>query len=494
MGDDTLQAGIGRIGSARMASERRPVVLFGIAHAGFLRNCESVIGRLCDAGVDVRVHCSKPHESITLDDYELERRSPGTLEIAIADGAGTSSSRWAARARVARDILHYSGRRYEHADDLRRRFSELQKSEVIADRWLEWFRRLCARDAPRIKAIADTFFAWVDGRIPPNDVSVRLIDDVRPDLVIVTPLVNFASREVDLVKAARRRGIPTLLAVASWDNLTNKGLLKIQPDHVAVWNHAMAREAEELHHVHPGHIWITGAPLFDQWFTRTPSRDRTMFCRALGLKPKRPLVVYLCSSLAIAGTDEYQIVKAWIAAIHKSDDALLARASILVRPHPMALRGWVKMLPQPTPRIAWRHAAAIWPTQPTHATTAESRADFFDTLYHADALVALNTSAMIEAAILRKPVLTFLGHDKVASQTGNLHFQHLEDGGFVSVARDLAEHERQLASVLHDPGSVGPACKRFVRQFVQPDGDKVPPSAMLARRILDLVGKGATVA
>src|SRR5439155_9111413 len=51
----------------------------------------------------------------------------------------------------------------------------------------------------------------------PADRSARLcVDQQRPDLVLVTPLVDFASSQVDYVKAARARGIPSGLCVASW--------------------------------------------------------------------------------------------------------------------------------------------------------------------------------------------------------------------------------------------------------------------------------------
>jgi hypothetical protein len=305
---------------------------------------------------------------------------------------------------------------------------------------------------------------------------------LHPACVVVSPLVNFASREVDVVKAAKRLGIPTLLAAASWDNLTNKGRIQIQPDRIAVWNEAMRREAVELHGAVPDRVHITGAPVFDRWFDAAPTVDRAAFCRRLGFDPARPIIVYLCSSFSIAGT-ERGITRHWLHTI--AAHPALRDAQVLVRPHPMALNGWTKVVAGAgDDGVAHWHGAVLWPLRPTHPTTPATRAEFFDSLYHADAIVGLNTSAMIEAAILRKPVLTFLEHAKRESQTGNLHFRHLESGGFLSVASTLAEHAEQLAAALERPPSTADACDRFVADFVRPLGRARRAADELVRLIL----------
>jgi hypothetical protein len=44
------------------------------------------------------------------------------------------------------------------------------------------------------------------------------------------PLVTFESYQTDYVKAAHRLGIPVIFIPFSWDNLTNKGLMRVLPD------------------------------------------------------------------------------------------------------------------------------------------------------------------------------------------------------------------------------------------------------------------------
>ncbi len=447
-------------------------------HAGFFRNFEKVIEQLLANGVDIHVHFSRKHKTISMGDYYLPAlEANGRLTYSICKVYLSSAE----RVRIIRDILQYSRRAYNHATNLHNRFYKLQKTELLSKEEYLHLRKIFALIPNFLKDTVDWFFEKKDEKIPVDLRVVDMIKKINPDYVIVTPLVNFASREIDLVKVARSLGIPTLLATASWDNLTSKGRIKIQPDHVAVWNRQMEKEATELHGVPAKHIWITGAPPFDYLFELKPSRDRKEFCHFLGFKPTHPIIVYLCSSESVAGKDECRFIKHWKRTCYRGG---FKKANILVRPHPMALRGWHKLLQGVSSDVAEKWGLKIWPFQTKHPVTDEKRADFFDTLYHADAVVGLNTSAMIEAAILGKPILTILEHDVTESQTGNLHFQYLTKGGFMYQAKDMEEHVCQLSTVIENPEGVAEACKRFVMDFVRPYGMEVNASEQLTSMII----------
>jgi hypothetical protein len=63
----------------------------------------------------------------------------------------------------------------------------------------------------------------VEQVIPTPAAIEAFIRGAQPDLVLVTPLVELGSQQVDYVKAARRLGVRSAHCVASWDNLTSKG-------------------------------------------------------------------------------------------------------------------------------------------------------------------------------------------------------------------------------------------------------------------------------
>ena len=102
--------------------------------------------------------------------------------------------------------------------------------------------------------------------------------------MLVTPLVTDCSPQVDVVKSAQRIGVPAALCVASWDHLTTKGLIRVEPDLIAIWNEEQRAEAIEYHGASAERLLVTGAQPFDKWFERRPT-SREEFWRRLDCVP-----------------------------------------------------------------------------------------------------------------------------------------------------------------------------------------------------------------
>jgi hypothetical protein len=288
--------------------------------------------------------------------------------------------------------------------------------------------------------------------------------------VIVSPLIDPGSDQVEFVKAARHLGIPSGAAIASWDNLSSKGLIRLDPDRVFVWNETQVREAEELHGVPRGSAIATGAPRFDPWFERQPSREAAAFVSEVGLDPSRPFLLYLCSSAFIA-PDEPPFVAGWLARVQGDDE--LGSLGVLVRPHPQNAVGWAE--------VELPGKAVVWPRAGANVDDEQSRADFYDSLAHCTAVVGANTSALIEAAIAGKAVYSIT--DATFGET--LHYEYLRsaNGGFLHEASNLDEHIEQLRAHLRDASSDAERTRRFVESFVRPRGLEARATEILADEI-----------
>ena len=149
---------------------------------------------------------------------------------------------------------------------------------------------------------------------------------------------------------------------------------------------------------------------------------------------------------------------------------------MLIRPHPFNVEGWQ------TTDFADLGPVAIFPNARFTPSADSARTSFFDSLYYASAIVGVNTSAMVEAAILGKPVLSLMTGEFAATQQGTLHFHYLlpENGGFLRVARSLDEHVVQLTSALRNPDVSRAETESFVRSFLRPRGLDVPCTPLLA--------------
>ena len=115
-------------------------------------------------------------------------------------------------------------------------------------------------------------------------------------------------------------------------------------------------------------------------------------------------------------------------------------------------------------------------------------------LAEADAVVALNTSAEIEAAIADRPVVTFRAGPEAAGQEGSLHFKYLleQEGGFALDAPTLEDHVQKLSAVVR--GEYDPAPLRdFVERFVRPAGLEYAVAPQVASTVLELTTVGTAV-
>jgi hypothetical protein len=328
--------------------------------------------------------------------------------------------------------------------------------------------------APARAAAAAAALAALEEQLPPDSGVLEFMREQRPDVVLVTPLVLAGSRQVDVVKAARMLRVPSALLVYSWDNLSNKGLIHVQPDRVYVWNEVQRREAAELHGVPYERAIATGAPRWDAFFARTPSESREEFLRSHGLDPGEPLILYLGSSSAVC-PDETLVIERWLDAIRRSDGRLRT-ANVLVRPHPREAVMWSGWAPD-DPRVAMIR-------QPRQADQA-----LYDELFHANGAVGLNTSAQIEAGIVGTPIFTFAAGSLAPGQAGSLHFRYLlgDEGGSVTFASTLEEHVEQLERALAGHADAA-ALRGFVERFVRPRGLDLAASPILADEIEALAG------
>ena len=437
-------------------------ILFFIHNVSKTRHFDRVLEELADRGHTIvlaaarqqnrPLHLPKP---LALANRRLIAHGlPGRIEMTACPVHRVDAWEHVAPAlRHARDHLRFCDPRYAHAAKLERRSAAnaptgwpqlLQRRPWLARHW-----RLVSRA-----------LALAEAAIPSEKLFDLFIAYERPDLVLVTPLVDYGSYQTDYVKSAHRMGVPVVFVPFSWDNLTNRGLVRVEPDRVLVWNDIQKQEAVELHGVSPERVVVTGAPRFDEFFAMRPSSTREEFCARSGLDPAVPFLLYLCSSEFVA-PGEVAFVERWIAHLREAADAGVRGCGILVRPHPAHVKPWRGVELSGFPNVA------VW----TDKETMNGDRGLYDSLYHSVAVVGLNTSAMIEAGILGKPVFTLMPDEFAGGQEETLHFHYLRaaNGGLLNEASTFDEHVSQLAGALRG-GTAGERALAFVERFVRPRG------------------------
>ncbi|MEQ1757983.1 MAG: hypothetical protein ABL986_06655 [Vicinamibacterales bacterium] len=438
-------------------------ILFVLASPEYLRYFDSTLSELAERGhsVSIGVNWLRERKHARLHELISDPR------IEILGQIPARSDVWTKTARAVRGGFDYA--RYLHPT-LAEASALRERARRKAVKAAPLLIGLLEREASLPSATLERIYAWLralESAIPVNSTLVGFLRKQRPDLVVVSPLVDFVSMQVDLIRAAHALGIPTTLSVASWDNLTNKGHLRVVPDAVTVWNAYQREEAVSLHGIPVERISVTGAQLFDRWFERQPSQRRELFCSTVGLPTDLPIVLYTASSIFIARSEqEVPFVRRWLTALRQEGGPGVRDAAVLIRPHPFNGVAWE------TADFSDLAPVAIWPRARYTPASELSRDGFFDSLYYSDAVVGINTSAMIEASILRKPVLSLRTSDFAGTQDGTLHFRYLlpENGGFLRIASTVGEHLAQLADVLANPNETRQQLDRFVASFIRPMG------------------------
>jgi hypothetical protein len=465
-------------------------ILFFLYHAGYLRHYGEPVRLLAQEGHVVHLGFTVVEKDAG--DRVLAERLAAEFPGQVTFGAAPTRRRWdgwrrtSVVVRAFTDLARYIDPRYADAPALRERMAAKIKRQLLAGRADPLTTRLLTRAVDKLSVRTDAatgqrllrFLRLAEHAIPTSTVIDAFMREWKPDAVLVTPLVEYTSNQVDYLKSARKLGIPTAACIASWDNLTNKGLLRFTPDRVLVWNEIQRRELEELHGVDADRAIVTGGQKFDAWFAMQPTRDADAHRRHVGLPAGRRYLLYVCSSQFIA-PDEVSFVRRWVAALRASGDPTVRELAVLVRPHPQNAEQWAG--------VDLGDGGAIWPRGPhMWPDRDDQRADFYDSVHHSAAVVGINTSAMIDAAIIGRNVLSVLDPAFAATQTGTLHFHYLlrEHGGFLTVADSLDQHVSQIAQVVDTVEDE--QLREFVISFVRPHGLDRPVAPLVAAAILEV--------
>ena len=432
-------------------------IFFLMKKSGYLRNYASLVRLLAARGHQVQLGFLKidgifPRTAI---DKEV-KDNPGVSYI-IPPKRIWLWKKPAEFIRILQTYLRFLDPHYSNAYKLRARAAAMLPRPVS---WL--VKAIVGHNRKRIWA-AVKFLRMIEHSIPLDPYIVKYFNSNRPDILLVTPLIDLRVSQLDWLKCARALGIKTGLCVASWDNLSNKSLIQIEPDAVFVWNEIQRQEAVEYHHIPLTKIIITGAQCYDRLFARRPSTSAEEFRKKVGLPGKGLFLLYLCSSGFIA-PQEVDFVTQWINRLRESADPGLNKIGVLVRPHPQNADQWHDV------DFSDHDNVALYPRRGANPIHGSSLNDFFDSIYHSSATIGINTSPMIESGILNKPVLTVLTPQFRDTQNGTIHFHHLVDGGLLNVSHNLDEHLEQLNRVLADRVFYQARIKDFIQSFVRPHG------------------------
>jgi hypothetical protein len=257
-------------------------------------------------------------------------------------------------------------------------------------------------------------------RVAPRAASLALVDRVRPDVVFCPTLVHDGS-DVEILKAARARGVPIAAFAATWDTLTSKGCFVVPPDALLVWGEENRRHAVAYHGLAEARVFPTGAPHLDVYGAAWPAEPRERFLGARGIDPAKRVVLFAGTTISY-WEDEPGQLRALSAAITSGE---LKDCVVWYRPHPRrAGRDVTAIGALPGVHVDDQAVRQKREGASSYSTRPEDLAHYRNLMEASEVVVAAFSTMILEAALLGKPSLV-VGFDLDAGAPARL-FQHAE--------------------------------------------------------------------
>ena len=117
----------------------------------------------------------------------------------------------------------------------------------------------------------------------------------------------------------------------------------------------------------------------------------------------------------------------------------------------------------------------------------DTRQTYFESLYYSAVVIGVNTTGFLDAAIVDKPCVTLM--DEQMREGQGAHFNYLIDADYIEIARERTDIFQIIDRVLGGVDIKMENRRRFVRQFMRPNGVDISASQIMANAIL-AVGHG----
>ncbi len=236
----------------------------------------------------------------------------------------------------------------------------------------------------------------------------RLFIKYNPDLVFSTDI--FHNDDIHFLAEAKFKNVKTISMVRSWDNITNKGLFRVEPDDIIVHNEVLKNQVVKYEAIRKDKVFISGLPQFDDYVNkkRTPRKE---FFKKIDLDPDKKTILFTPHGERF----------------HKTDWQIL---NILQEELPDKIQFIVRFPPNDTvgfgPPIGGFKPDNRFHVEKPGVTFTEGRYNdreveiedtqtLADDIYHSDLLINYGSTVTIDAVAFDKPsiIVAFDGWEKL---------------------------------------------------------------------------------
>ncbi|MGE3274328.1 MAG: hypothetical protein AB7O67_04395 [Vicinamibacterales bacterium] len=320
-------------------------------------------------------------------------------------------------------------------------------------------------DRTRLAALAAA--EALERQLPVPPVLLRLLEDLRPEAILLAPVSPPGGGLTDFVRAARVLGIPTLGVATSWADGAASGVLHDAPDCICLWNTAQRRA------------------LMRAWGSRL---RHTLVVGSIGGGHEVPAPVKTepgqAPTVVFAGTEdgdpdrEVAAFEHWVRRVRSHGSPALAGARVVVSASPGDVEAW-RGVPD-------RHAGVEVVARRVGDDTARHVATVLD---GATILVALDPRLMTEAAWRGMPVVALVLPDlPEAGERLETFVRCAATAAWPAMTRSWEAHVERLAAIAENRDGELDRTRAAASAWARPHGPRLVPARVIVRTVLgDLV-------
>ena len=305
---------------------------------------------------------------------------------------------------------------------------------------------------------------WIVSRhlraVAPNPDLRARIAELKPDLIIA-PSGGSDPLVIDAVRVGRELGVPTLVVIYNWDNLSSKSAFPVRPDYLGVVGRQSVDHAWRIHRIRPERVGLLGGPYIDHYFRHEAGSTESPF-------PFR----YVLFAGCYLPFDE-------LSALERLEAEIEARGldlKVVYRPHP---RRRARRRPDFVDESRFRHVVIDPQVREAYLQTFQRgdgkstvpqlpSLDYYPALLeNAEFVVCPLSTMIIESAIFERRVLVIAYDDEIhpyspAVAVNYLHFEGVDRVDGFRVVREIDD----LAPAFGDLASGGGHPERSLREQV----------------------------
>jgi hypothetical protein len=297
---------------------------------------------------------------------------------------------------------------------------------------------------------------------------MALFDEYHPDIVFAPHMYGWFDTLV--IAEAKRRGIRTVGMPAGWDHL-DKYFLPFHTDRLLVQSDQVRRMALAHQAYDADAITVTGYPHFDFLVKKEYAASRGETLARLGFPADARYLLYVSGSAYCP--DEPEVIErilAW------ADEGRFGARNVrlVIRPY-QGGRGKDKAFDEQKFNRFETHPRVVFYRRDFWGDMEKS-IYFINILTHADVVLSIYSTMIMEAAVLDRPLMTiaFDGshvrpyHRSLRRFEEFDHFRDVLATGAVRTARDFSGLEADICAYLDDPGRDSDARELMRRRVCGP--------------------------